>query len=171
MTLVQHAADPKLTTLSTSWYIWRVSSHSRSTAQVSPGAQPLTIAHRQLLGIHPLTKTLPVTAKTGGIRPLYYVAGESEKNTTLFKAAVYNATEPVAVSLQFEGIEMKGSKATLTLLTGPEDPYAVNDPFTQINVVNETTATLTAGEGGVFVFSLPSLSVAVLETEGESKTV
>src|SRR5688572_29885981 len=61
MTIVQHAADLKLTTMSTSWYIWR------------------------LLGLHPLDKTLPVRATSGGIGPLYYVAGTSERNTTVFK--------------------------------------------------------------------------------------
>ncbi|KAK3345964.1 glycoside hydrolase superfamily [Lasiosphaeria hispida] len=138
MTIVQHAADPALTTLSTSWY---------------------------LLGNHPLAKTLPVTASSGGIGPLYYVAGTGEKGTGVFKAAVYNATQPVPVSVRFEGIETKGLTATLTVLTGPENPYGTNDPFTHANVVKETKSTLTAGEGGVFDFSLSRLSVAVLETE------
>lgn len=116
----------------------------------------------QLLGLHPLKNTLPVSG--GGIKPLYYVAGTSERNTTLFKAAVYNATAPVDVSIQFETAATKGAKATLTLLTGPADPYGINDPFTRVNVVNETTSTLTASDAGVFSFSMPALSVAVLET-------
>ncbi|KAK3385211.1 glycoside hydrolase superfamily [Podospora didyma] len=141
MTLLQHAADPALTTRSTSWHVWR------------------------LLGSHVLTQTLPVTAQSGGIRPLYYVAGKSE-GTHVFKAAVYNATQPVEISLRFEGMTAKGQTAALTVLRGPQDPYGVNDPFTQINVVNETTLAVAADEGGVFRFSLPHLSVAVLELAG-----
>ncbi|KAK5652000.1 hypothetical protein OQA88_10903 [Cercophora sp. LCS_1] len=141
MTIVQHAADTKLTTYSTSWYIWK------------------------LLGEHPLKNTLPVTATTGGINPLYWVAGESEKGTSLFKAAVYNSTEPVSVSVKFEGQEKKGAKATLTVLTGPKDPYGFNNPATGENVVKEKKETVSAGEGGVYEFTLPQLSVAVLETE------
>jgi len=93
------------------------------------------------------------------------VAGTSEKNTTVFKAAVYNSTAPVEVSIQFETVTApKGAKATLTLLTGPANPYGINDPFTRVKVVNETMSTLTASDAGVFTFSLPALSVAVLET-------
>ncbi|KAK3690512.1 glycoside hydrolase superfamily [Podospora appendiculata] len=147
MTLMQHAADPALTTLSTSWY---------------------------LLGNHVITKTLPVShsSKAFSIGPLYYVAGTGEKGTSIVKLAVYNATEPVQVSLQFEAgyrhdAKAKGARGTLTVLTGPKDPYAVNDPFTRVNVVNETISKLTADEKGLFKFSLPPLSVAVFETGGE----
>ncbi|KAK4109194.1 glycoside hydrolase family 51 protein [Canariomyces notabilis] len=145
MTLVQHAADTKLTTRSTSWYVWK------------------------LLGEKPLKNTLPVTINKGGINPLYWVAGESDKGTSLFKAAVYNTTEPVSVSVRFEGQEKKGAKATLTVLTGPEDPYGFNDPFTGVNVVKEMKKTLKAEAGGVYKFSLPRWSVAVLETEKRHK--
>lgn len=100
--------------------------------------------------------------------PLYYVAGKSDKGTTIVKAAVYNTTTPVPVSLQLEGYD-KGDKATLTVLTGPADPYAYNDPWKQNNVVKETTTTLQAGKDGTFSFTLPQLSVAVLETERSGK--
>ncbi|KAK3319529.1 glycoside hydrolase superfamily [Cercophora scortea] len=148
MTLMQHAADPALTTLSTSWHVWR------------------------LLGNHVITKTSPVThtSKAFSIGPLYYVAGTGEKGTNIVKLAVYNATEPVQVSLQFESkndAKPKAARATLTVLTGPKDPYAVNDSFTRVNVVNETMSALTADEKGLFKFSLPPLSVAVFETGGE----
>lgn len=103
-----------------------------------------------------------------GFGPLYYVAGTSAKGTGIFKAAVYNSTEDVPVSLKFEGYS-KGSTATLTVLTGPENPYGYNDPFTHVNVVNETTSTVIAGADGSFQFSLPQLSVAVLETDGAVK--
>lgn len=57
-----------------------------------------------------------------------------------------------------------GTSAELTVLTGPEDPYGWNDPFTGINVVTTTKSTVTANDDGAFEFSLPNLSVAVLDT-------
>lgn len=81
---------------------------------------------------------------------------------------MYNSTEAVPVSLKFDGFP-PGATATLTVLTGPDNPYGYNDPFTHVNVVKETTSTVTAGDGGVFQFSLPQLSVAVLETDGVGK--
>ncbi|KHE82779.1 glycoside hydrolase family 51 protein [Neurospora crassa] len=150
MTQIQHAADPALTTLSTSYYVWK------------------------LLGTTAISKTLPVTATTGGIGPLYYVAGETERGSSVFKAAVYNSTEPVAVSVQFAGLgekvkqpHKKTATATLTVLTGPTNPYEYNDPWKHNNVVKETKTKLKAKEGGIFAFTLPQLSVAVLETDGE----
>ncbi|KAH7625864.1 glycoside hydrolase superfamily [Sordaria sp. MPI-SDFR-AT-0083] len=148
MTQIQHAADPALTTLSTSYHVWK------------------------LLGTTAITKTLPITAKTGGIGPLYYVAGETERGTSVFKAAVYNSTESVAVSVQFAGLNgkvkqphKKAATATLTVLTGPANPYEYNDPWKHNNVVKETKTRLNAKEGGTFSFTLPQLSVAVLETD------
>ncbi|KAB5542523.1 glycoside hydrolase superfamily [Coniochaeta sp. 2T2.1] len=143
ITLLQFAADPALTTRSTSWYLLK------------------------LFGNHVISKTLPVTSDTG-FGPLYYVAGTSAKGTGIFKAAVYNSTEDVPVSLKFQGYS-KGATATLTVLTGPENPYGYNDPFTHVNVVKETTSTVTAGDDGSFQFSLPELSIAVLETDGAVK--
>ncbi|KAK0611235.1 glycoside hydrolase superfamily [Immersiella caudata] len=136
MTLVQHAADSALTTFSTSWHVWK------------------------LLGRDPIKKTLPVVG--GGINPLFYVAGEGEKGASIWKAAVYNSTAPVPVSIKFE---KKHKTATLTLQTGPEDPYGYNDPFTRVNVVKETKKDLKPNEEGVFEFSLPALSVAILKAE------
>ena len=121
----------------------------------------------KLFGKHLITETLPV-ATDSNFGPLYYVAGKSDKGTTIVKAAVYNTTAPVPVSLQLEGYD-KGDKATLTVLTGPEDPYGYNDPWKQNNVVKETTTTLKAGEEGTFSFTLPQLSIAVLETERSGK--
>ncbi|KXX74213.1 Alpha-L-arabinofuranosidase A [Madurella mycetomatis] len=147
MTLLQHAADPALTTLSTSWYVWRLFSN------------------------HIIKTTLPVSAPPGkpNFDPLYYVAGQSATGTGILKAGVNNATEPIAVSLKFEGIEDKGATANLTVLTGPADPYGYNDPFTRVNVVKQTRSELAAEEGGVFSFSLPALSIAVLETSDPIK--
>lgn len=130
--------------------------------------------HLQLLGTTAITKTLPITAKTGGIGPLYYVAGETESGSNVFKAAVYNSTEPVAVSVQFAGLAgkvkqpaKKAATATLTVLTGPVNPYEYNDPWKHNNVVKETKTKLTAKQGGTFSFTLPQLSVAVLETDSK----
>ncbi|KAJ9139520.1 GH51 arabinofuranosidase [Coniochaeta hoffmannii] len=143
VTLLQFAADPALTTRSTSWYTLR------------------------LFGNHVISKTLPVTSDAE-FGPLYHVAGTSSKGTGILKAAVYNSTADVPVSLRFEG-SSKGATATLTVLTGPENPYGYNDPFTHVNVVKETTSTVTAGADGSFHFSLPQLSVAVLETDATVK--
>jgi alpha-N-arabinofuranosidase len=52
------------------------------------------------------------------------------------------------------------------VLTNPGgDPFAYNDPFTGVNIVNTTTTELIAGRNGAFKFSLPELSVAVLDTD------
>ena len=66
------------------------------------------------------------------------------------------------VKVAFEGVEA-GTKAELTLLTGPEDPFGYNDPWTGVNVVTTTKTILEAGSGG-FEFTMPQLSVAVLDT-------
>jgi len=152
MTQIQHAADPGLTTLSTSYHVWAV---SFLPPLPFPTTSTLTLVS-QLLAKHIIRRTLPVTAPPGApnFNPLYYVAGASEKGTRIFKASVYNSTEPVPVSLQFEGVP-KGAKASLTVLTGPSDQYAYK----------EDTKVVRAGEKGTFTFSLPALSVAVLETE------
>lgn len=66
------------------------------------------------------------------------------------------------VTVTFEGVEA-GTQAELTLLTGPEDPFGYNDPWTGINVVETTKTVIEAGENG-FEFVMPELSVAVLDT-------
>lgn len=142
ITILQFAADPALTTRSTSWYIWSLFAH------------------------HPITETLPTVGTYG---PVYWGAGkDSNRNDALvWKGAVYNTTdgEAVPIAIAFEGVQA-GTKANLTVLTNPGgDPYAVNDPFTGVNIVNTTSTIVEAGEGGVFEFELPELSVAVLDTE------
>lgn len=141
MTQIQHAADPELTTLSTSFHVWK------------------------LLGSYPLKETLPVTSTASQFGPLYYVAGHGYEGSGIFKAAVYNATESVPVSVRFSGAEHVAA-ANLTILTGPANPYGYNDPFLKNNVVEQSSTTLEATEEGVFSFELPALSVAVLETIG-----
>lgn len=67
VTLMQHSADPKQTTRSTSWYMLR------------------------LFGSKIITHTRPVTSDVS-FGPLYYVAGNSAEGHGIFKAAVYNST-------------------------------------------------------------------------------
>lgn len=67
------------------------------------------------------------------------------------------------VSVSFEGVE-PGTRAQLILLTGPEDPYAYNDPWSGVNVVETTNKLLEANAEGAFEFEMPELSVAVLDT-------
>ncbi|ROT42655.1 glycoside hydrolase [Sodiomyces alkalinus F11] len=143
MTMVQHAADPAMTTRSTSWYLW------------------------ELIAAHIMTHTLPAE---GDIGPLYYVAGKNEdKGSFIWKGAAYNTTDsaPIPVSLSFEGVE-EGTKALLTMLTNAEedkDPYAYNDPHLGNNAVERTTFVLTANEEGAFEFDMPELSIAILDTD------
>ncbi|KAI0529778.1 alpha-N-arabinofuranosidase A [Xylaria digitata] len=146
ITMLQFAADPAMTTRSTSWYVW------------------------ELMAAHPITETLPATTDFG---PLYYVAGKNEKSQGhVFKAAVYNSTNgaDVPVKLAFDGVAA-GTTAELTVLTGPEDPYGTNDPFTGVNIVKTTKTTVKSDKNGTFSFSLPNLSVAVLDTKGRRKAV
>ena len=108
-----------------------------------------------------MTNTLPTTS-TDGYGPLYYVAGlNQETNSHIFKAAVYNSTGDVPVSLTFEGIG-RGMTADLTILTAP-DAYSMNE-VGESNIVNTKTTRIKAGKKGEFSFSLPDLSVAVLMT-------
>ncbi|KAK7209112.1 hypothetical protein V2G26_016290 [Clonostachys chloroleuca] len=145
VTIVQFAADPRLTTRSTSWYVW------------------------ELFAAHPMTHTLPAEGVFG---PLYYVSGTNEdKGSYIWKGAVYNTTnhENVSVSVSFEGVQA-GTQAQLTVLTNPGgDPFAYNDPHTGVNIVSKDTVVLSAGDGGAFEFQLPELSVAVLDTEKKEK--
>ncbi|KAK6846350.1 hypothetical protein PG987_001538 [Apiospora arundinis] len=138
--MIQFAADPAKTTLSTSWYLW------------------------ELFAGHLMTHTLPASSS---FNPLYYVTGKNEdKGSFLFKGAVFNATtDEVPVSLTFEGLRA-GTEAELTILSGPEDPYGFNDPFTGVNVVKTTKEKVVSDKEGKFDFSLPNLSIAVLETKG-----
>lgn len=115
------------------------------------------------MAAHPITHTLPASAE---FNPLYYVAGKNEKTQGhIFKAAVYNSTNgaDVPVRVTFEGVA-PGTVAELTLLTGPKDPYAVNDPHTGVNIVKTSKTNIKSDNKGTFAFSLPNLSVAVLDT-------
>ncbi|RYP13832.1 hypothetical protein DL765_006704 [Monosporascus sp. GIB2] len=144
VTMIQHSADPAQTTRSTSWYVW------------------------ELFAAHIFTETLPATAD---FDPLYYVAGKSDQTGGyIFKGAVYNSTDgaDVPVRLTFEGVE-PGTSAELTVLTGPENPYGFNDPYTGTNVVKATKSTVKSGGDGAFEFDLPNMSVAVLDTSPKAR--
>jgi alpha-L-arabinofuranosidase len=122
------------------------------------------------MAAHPITKTLPATAN---FDPLYYVAGMNEKTQAhIFKAAVYNSTDgaDVPVRLTFDGV-VPGTTAELTVLSGPKDPYGFNNPLKGNNVVKTTKTTVKSDKKGTFAFSLPNLSVAVLDTNGNRKAV
>ncbi|KAI1396540.1 glycoside hydrolase family 51 protein [Hypoxylon fuscum] len=137
ITMIQFTADT--VTKSTSWYVW------------------------ELMAAHPMTETLPAASR---FNPLYYVAGRNNNTGGhVFKAAVYNSTggADVPVKLTFEGIK-PGTTGELTVLTGPEDPYGDNDPYTGVNVVKTSKTTIRSDENGSFQFELPNLSVAVLDT-------
>ncbi|USW55231.1 Putative alpha-L-arabinofuranosidase, glycoside hydrolase superfamily [Septoria linicola] len=145
ITLIQFAADPKMTTKAVTWYCWSLFAH------------------------HPISHTLPTTSNSS-YGPVYWGAGKDDARNGAFvwKGAVYNTTangSSVPVSVHFEGVTA-GTLANLTVLTNSVgDPYAYNDPHTGVNIVNTTTSIITAGAGGVFSFSLPELSVAVLDTD------
>lgn len=145
VTLIQN--DAETTTRSVSWYVWSLFAH------------------------HPISHTLPMTQDFG---PLYYVAGKDEsRNARVWKGAVYNTSESqdIPVSVKFEDVE-PGTRAALTVLTNSgDDPYAVNDPATGINVVDTSSRILTANARGCFEFLLPELSVAVLDTDVECKQI
>lgn len=147
ITLVQFAADPALTTRSTSWYVWDLFAH------------------------HPITHTLPVKSPAG-YGPVYYGAGmdETRDGAMVAKLAVYNTTrnQDVPISVSFEGVKA-GTKAVLGMAIQPDgDPWAYNDPFKGVNVVESTTKVITANANGAFEFNMPELSVAVLDTDVSS---
>ncbi|CAG7927753.1 unnamed protein product [Penicillium olsonii] len=108
-----------------------------------------------------MTNTLP-SESPDSFGPLYYATGlNSKTNSHIFKAAVYNSTADVPVSLTFEGVG-RGTKADLTILTAP-DPFTMN-AVGGSNLVKSKTTHIKAGKKGEFSFKLPNLSVAVLST-------
>ena len=140
--MISYSADPSQDVLSTSWHTVAFLSGTR------------------------MTNTLPTSNATIG--PVYWVAGENTNTGShIFKAAVYNSTGDVPVSLSFDGVS-GGTIANLTWLTA-DDPYAYNNVSTP-NVVQTNTTTLTSDSNGVFTFSLPNLSVAILETINSAST-
>ncbi|KAF2225623.1 glycoside hydrolase superfamily [Elsinoe ampelina] len=143
ITLIQYTADSSQTTRAVTWYCWSLFAH------------------------HPITHTLPTTSESA-YGPVYWGAGKDENrnDALVWKGAVYNTTDgaDVPITVAFDGVAA-GTKANLTVLTNKvEDNYAYNDPFTGVNIVNTESTEVTADDSGVFAFSLPQLSVAVLDT-------
>lgn len=136
-TILSFNSDPDQTARSTSWHVWSLFNHNI------------------------MTNTLPATS-SDAFGPLYYATGlNSKTNSHIFKAAVYNSTSDVPVSLTFEGVG-RGTKADLTILTAP-DPFSMNE-VGGANLVNSKTTEIKAGKKGEFSFKLPNLSIAVLTT-------
>lgn len=143
ITIIQFAADVKMTTKAVTWYCWSLFAH------------------------HPITHTLPTTSNSS-YGPVYWGAGidETRNGALVWKGATYNTTNgsAVPVSVHFQGVK-PGTKANLTLLTNPSgDPFAYNDPQTGVNIVHTTSSMLEADFGGKFNFEMPQLSVGVLDT-------
>jgi alpha-N-arabinofuranosidase len=88
---------------------------------------------------------------------------DSTSGGNIWKGAVYNTTADVDVTVTFAGAA-PGTRGQLTVLTGPENPYGYNDPFTQVNVVKTNQSIIASDSTGKFSYSLPALSVAVLDT-------
>ncbi|KAL9093583.1 MAG: hypothetical protein Q9165_003978 [Trypethelium subeluteriae] len=143
--MISYTADPSEDVMSTSWHTVSFLSSTR------------------------MTSTLPITNNaTAAVGPVYYVAGQnSNTGSSIFKAAVYNSTGDVPISIAFDGVAA-GTKANLTVLTS-DDPSAYNQPGSD-NVVNTQSTSVTADGNGAFSFSLPDLSVAILETEGSASS-
>lgn len=174
ITLIQFTADPAQTTRAVTWYCWSLFAHHpishtyvslREFRNIPPCAAPKA---DWLLTLLRPSNRLPTTSNSS-YSPLFWAAGTDEARDGAFvwKGAVYNTTDGgnISVSVQFEGVE-PSSKASLTVLTNPSgDPFAFNDPKTGVNIVQSTSVELTSGASGAFEFSLPQLSVAVLDTD------
>lgn len=98
----------------------------------------------------------------GDFGPAYWVAGIGSTGSRILKTAVYNSTGDVPVTISFDGVSA-GATANLTILTAP-DATSYNDVGSDI--VQTNTTIITASASGVFSFSLPNLSISVLEVSG-----
>jgi alpha-L-arabinofuranosidase len=77
---------------------------------------------------------------------------------------VYNGSSALPMTVTFAAVDERAA-AVLTILTAP--PGTSNNAIGS-NILKTTTQTLTAGTGGTFTFSLPNLSVSVLEVKSSS---
>lgn len=94
--------------------------------------------------------------------PAYWAAGvDNSTNAYILKAAVYNATTMVPMSVSFDGVD-SGATAQLTVLTASS--ATSQNEFGGSNVVDTSVSTVTAGTGGAFSFNLPNYSIALLVT-------
>lgn len=119
----------------------------------------------ELLSNTRITHNLPATAAAGtNFGPAYWVAGRNDQTKSfVLKAAVYNSTADVPFSVRFDGLKA-GARAQLTVLTAPEGGFAHNTPQHK-DAVKKTVSEVKADQEGVVAFSLPDLSVAVLEAK------
>lgn len=107
-----------------------------------------------------ITNLLSVTGDPP--KPVYYVAGiNSDTGSRILKAAVYDGSASVPMTVAFAGVA-EGATATLTVLRAPTD-----DSNNEIGAVVVTTDVqmLRAGAGGVFTYTLPNMSVSLLEVK------
>ncbi|CAI7673973.1 unnamed protein product [Penicillium pancosmium] len=148
-------------------FLMNLDAYQWSPTMISFNANPDDTARSTSFHVYDLfnknhmTNTLPATSEDA-FGPLYYATGlDSKSNSRIFKAAVYNSTEDVPVSLTFSGVG-RGTKADLTILTAP-NALSMNE-VGGANIVNSKTTTIKAGKKGEFSFKLPNLSVAVLTT-------
>ncbi|KAJ5999699.1 hypothetical protein N7481_000108 [Penicillium waksmanii] len=148
-------------------FLMNLDAYQWSPTMISFNANPDDTARSTSFHVYDLfnknhmTNTLPATSEDA-FGPLYYATGlDSESNSRIFKAAVYNSTEDVPVSLTFSGVG-RGTKADLTILTAP-NALSMNE-VGGANIVKSKTTTIKAGKKGEFSFKLPNLSVAVLTT-------
>ncbi|KAF6814898.1 alpha-L-arabinofuranosidase, partial [Colletotrichum musicola] len=136
-TMLAHDADPARTARSTSFHVYK------------------------LLASHALTEVLPSTADAG-FGPLYWVSGrDNATDAFVFKAAVYNSTAAIPMEVSFDGVG-EGTVAELTILTA--DDVSAENILGGPDVVKYNVSSLTAGSGGLYRFTLPDASVAVLST-------
>ncbi|GAB1319356.1 Alpha-L-arabinofuranosidase A [Madurella fahalii] len=138
--LIAYNADPAQTVLSTSHAVIKLLSSVRITNLLGTTGDPP--------------------------RPVYYAAGlNSNTGSRILKAAVYDSRAAVPMTVTFAGVQ-QGSTATLTVLTAPNDNSS-NDIGK--NVVRTNVQTLTAGSNGVFTYTLPDMSVSVLEVKASAR--
>lgn len=95
-------------------------------------------------------------------KPVYYAAGlNKDTGSRILKAAVYDSKAVVPMAVTFAGVKA-GTTAILTVITAPS---ADSNNDIKRSVVKSDTRTLTAGDNGLFGYSLPDLSVSVLEVK------
>lgn len=135
--LISFAADPDLTTLSTSYYMVQLMSQNR------------------------IVETLPVNAVEGGFGPAYFVAGNTQDGRKMMKFATYNSSVPVEFNIAFDGLSGSAGNGQLTLLTGPEDANEGNVFGSGENVVVRAVSDVPAGSDGTYSFSVPELAVGI----------
>lgn len=111
-----------------------------------------------------ITNLLTVTGDPP--KPVYYVAGlNSDTGSRILKAAVYDGSANVPMTVAFAGVA-EGATATLTVLSAPSDDS--NNEVGGAPVVTTDVQTLRAGAGGVFTYTLNDMSVSLLEVKDSS---